>query len=96
MTYPTLLYESENWVTKNVNIIKIQRAEVEFLRNMKLCETLDKIKKDVIRNGLSAYAAGKRKIRRLHKAAVSHRHKIDSVVRSGPCMIFRGLKHLGL
>jgi hypothetical protein len=46
---PTLLNVSETWVTKKRDMIRLEAAEMRFLRSVKGYTTLDKIRNEVTR-----------------------------------------------
>ena len=45
---PTLLYGSETWVTTKRDMTCLEAAEMRFLRSVKGCTRLDKIRSEVI------------------------------------------------
>ena len=49
---PTLLYGSETWVTTKRDMTRLEAAEMHFLRSVKGCTRLDKIRSAVIRKEL--------------------------------------------
>jgi hypothetical protein len=49
---PTLLYGSERWVTTTQDMTCLEAAEMHFLRSVKGCTRLDKIRSEVIRKEL--------------------------------------------
>ena len=53
MALPTLLYGSETWVPTQKLNSKIQAAEMKFLRSVKGCTRMDKIRNDAIREELN-------------------------------------------
>ena len=74
---PTLLYGCETWAPTKKQINRIQTAEMKFLRQVKGCTILDKIKKDDIRNEL--------KVEPLYNKIGDYRQKwTDHMNRMGP------------
>ena len=53
MAVPTLLYGSEMWTLSSKDLSRIQAAEMKFLRSVKGCTILDKV-----RNKYKAYNTG--------------------------------------
>jgi len=49
---PSLLYDSETWVTTERDMIVLEGAEMRFLRRVKGYTRLDNIRSEVIRKGL--------------------------------------------
>ena len=49
---PTLLYDSETWVTTKRDMARLEAAEMRFLRSVKGFTRLDKIRSEVIRKEL--------------------------------------------
>jgi hypothetical protein len=49
---PKLLYGSETWVTAKRDMTGLEAAEMRFLRSVKGCTRLDKIRSEVIRKEL--------------------------------------------
>ena len=52
MVVPTLLYGNETWVPTLEDLNKTESTEIKFLRNVKLCSILDKMKNAGIREEL--------------------------------------------
>src|SRR5215510_10165094 len=50
---PTLLYGSETWVTTKRDMTHLEAAEMRFLRSVKGCTRLDKIRSEAIRKELN-------------------------------------------
>ena len=46
---PSLLYGTETWVTTKRDMTHLEAAEMHFLRSVKGCTRLDKIRSEVIR-----------------------------------------------
>lgn len=55
MVVPILTYGSETWVPSKLDRSKIQAAEMRFLRRVKGCTRLDRIRNDDVRNALNIY-----------------------------------------
>jgi len=49
---PTLLYDSETWVTTKRDMTRLEAAEMNFVRSVKGYTRLDKIRSEVIRKEL--------------------------------------------
>jgi hypothetical protein len=49
MAAPILMYDSETWAHSQEEMNKIQTAEMRFLRKVKGCVRLDRIRNDGIR-----------------------------------------------
>jgi hypothetical protein len=49
MAVPVLLYGSETWTSRKRDWIRIQAAEMKYLRTVKGCTSLDQIRNDDIR-----------------------------------------------
>jgi hypothetical protein len=49
VTRPTLLYGSETWVTTKGDMIRLEAAEMRFLRSVKAYTRLDTIRSEVTR-----------------------------------------------
>ena len=62
---PTLLYGSKTWVTKTRDMTRLEAAEMRFLRSVKGCTRLDKIRSEVIRKELEI--SGIQDVRSKHK-----------------------------
>ncbi|XP_054710426.1 uncharacterized protein LOC129220111 [Uloborus diversus] len=56
MAVPTLLYDSETWTMNSQTTNRIQTAEMRFLRAVKHCTILDKIRSEDIRKELQIYS----------------------------------------
>jgi len=52
---PTLLYDSETWVTTTRDMTRLEAAEMRFLRSVKGYKRLDKIRREVIRKELELW-----------------------------------------
>lgn len=52
MAIPTSLYGSETWILTKNEGIQIQFSELKFLRGVKQCYVMDKIRNDCIRKEL--------------------------------------------
>jgi hypothetical protein len=63
---PTLLYSSETWVTTMRDMTRLEAAEMCFLRSVKGCTRLDKIRSEVIRKELEI--SGIQDVRSKHKS----------------------------
>jgi hypothetical protein len=57
MVAPILMYGSETWVHSQKEMNKIQTAEMLFLRKVKLCTRLDRIRNENIRTELNIYSS---------------------------------------
>jgi len=55
MAVPTLLYASEAWIIEKEDVNRIQASEKKFLRAVKDCTKLDKIKYEDIRKELAIF-----------------------------------------
>jgi hypothetical protein len=55
ISVPILIYGSEAWVLSKREESKIQSSEMLFLRNVKGCSRIDRIKNDDIRQELSIF-----------------------------------------
>lgn len=55
MAIPMLLYGSETWVINKKDVTRIQ-SEMKFLRSVKRCTRMDRIKNDDIKQKLDIYA----------------------------------------
>ena len=55
MAVPTLLYGSEIWTLGSKDLSRIQAAEMKFLRSIKGCTILDKIRNEDIRRELKIF-----------------------------------------
>jgi hypothetical protein len=74
---PTLLYESETWVTAKRDMTGLEAAEMRFLRSVKGYTRLDKIRSEVIRKELEI--SGIQEVSTEHKQNwIIHLERIDS------------------
>ncbi|KAK9877518.1 hypothetical protein WA026_018626 [Henosepilachna vigintioctopunctata] len=55
MATPTLLYGSETWTLNTRDLSRIQAAEMRYLRSVKGCTLLDRIRNDDIRRELKIF-----------------------------------------
>jgi len=74
---PTLLYGSETWVTTTRDMTGPEAAEMCFLRSVKGCTTLDKIRSEVIRKELEI--SGIQDVRSKQKQnRINHLERMDN------------------
>ena len=74
---PTLLYGSETWVTTTRGVTGLEVAEMRFLRSVKACSRLDKIRSEVIRKELEI--SGIQDVRSKHKQYwINHLERMDN------------------
>jgi len=74
---PTLLYGSETWVTTARDITGLEAAEMRFLRSVKGCTRLDKIRSEVITKELEI--SGTQDVRSKHKQNwINHLERMDN------------------
>ena len=55
MAVPTLLHGSEIWTLGSKDLSRIQAAEMKFLRSVKGCTILDKVRNENIRRELKFF-----------------------------------------
>jgi hypothetical protein len=79
MAVPTLLYGSECWTTRKETCKKPQAAEMRFLRSVKGCTRLDKIRKEDIRKELGVFSINDR-IRRYKQDWLEYVDRIEGRV----------------
>jgi len=73
---PTLLYDSETWVTMTRDMTHLDAAEMRFLRSVKGYTRLDKIRSEVIRKELEI--SGIQDVRTKHKQNwINHLERMD-------------------
>ena len=74
---PTLLFGSETWVTTKLDMIRLEAAEMCFLRSVKGYTRLDKIRSEVIRKELEI--SGIQDVRSKHKQNwINHLERMDN------------------
>jgi len=57
---PSLLYDSETWVTKKRDMTRLEAAEMRFLRSVTGYTSLDKIRNEDIKQTLEIYGNTRR------------------------------------
>jgi hypothetical protein len=74
---PTLLYDSETWVTTKRDMTRLEAAEIHFLRSVKGYTRLDKIRSKVIRTELEI--SGIQDVRAKYKQnCINHLERMDN------------------
>jgi hypothetical protein len=76
MAVPTLLYGSECWTMRKRDAQTLQAAEMRFLRSVKGCTRLDKIRNEDIRKELGMFSINDR-IRRYRQDWLEHVEKME-------------------
>jgi hypothetical protein len=75
---PTLLYGSETWVTTKRDMTGLEAAEMRFLRSVKGCTRLDKIRSAVIRKELEI--SGIQDVKAEYKQNwINHLERMDNI-----------------
>jgi len=74
---PSLLYDSETWVTMKTDMTRLETAEMLFLRSVTGYTRLDKIRREVIRKALEI--SGLQDLRLKHKQnRINHLERMDN------------------
>jgi hypothetical protein len=74
---PTLLYDSETWVTTKRDMTRLEAVEMRFLRSVKGYSRLDKMRSEVIRKDLKI--SGIQDVRSKHKQNwINHLERLDN------------------
>jgi len=74
---PTLLYDSETWVTTKRDMTDLEAAEMRFLRSVKGYTRLDKVRSEVIRKELEI--SGIQGVRAKYKQNwINHLERMDN------------------
>jgi hypothetical protein len=76
MAVPTLLYGDECWTMRKRDMQKLQAVEMRFLRSVKGCTRLDKIRNEDIRKELGVFSINDR-TRRYRQDWLEHVERME-------------------